>query len=530
MNTFTPSPTATALPGNGETVINYTYDKLNRLTAADSSDGTYYHYTYDEVGNRKSETTQLGTTSYLYDIANRLTSVGGVTYTYDNNGNLLNDGVNTYTYDSANRLKTISNQTTTISYAYNGLGDRLQETVNGMTTTFAMDLNAGLTQALSDGTHDYIYGNGRIAQVNGADTEYFLTDALGSVRQLTDSAGAITFAQAYDPYGAVNYTAGSSVSSYGFTNEYQNSYIKLIYLRSRMYSPLTGRFLTRDSWQGDYNRPLSLNRWNYTEGNPINYTDPSGLWALAEFKKLDSKAPDWTQLEKQAVNNAVTMVAMAYAKAYNQEMKYRALEECDSLFGWLWLSKKIKPDAAFYAIHGGPITFWHLSDTSMKFFEPKEREFDDYNEYLRKHKEYWQNPKKVWGQKRDENDIYIFSNYSTAQLENDLGRNTRFFMHEIGHAFNHAVTSKTSANPYSLVTGDLIDPNFGGYAGKKLDWQFSSDSTAPGEYFADMFIGWVYQQWGVDEVGVITEHGQTRRDFMNDNMPLWIADTIGKRR
>jgi len=43
-----------------------------------------------------------------------------------------------------------------------------------------------------------------------------------------------------------------------------------------MYSPETGRFTTKDSWQGDYNRPLSLNRWNYVEGNPVNYTDPSG--------------------------------------------------------------------------------------------------------------------------------------------------------------------------------------------------------------------------------------------------------------
>src|SRR6266498_3055680 len=63
---------------------------------------------------------------------------------------------------------------------------------------------------------------------------------------------------------------------YSYTNEYIDSYIKLIYLRSRMYSPETGRFTTKDSWQGDYNRPLSLNRWNYVEGNPVNYTDPSG--------------------------------------------------------------------------------------------------------------------------------------------------------------------------------------------------------------------------------------------------------------
>jgi len=43
-----------------------------------------------------------------------------------------------------------------------------------------------------------------------------------------------------------------------------------------MYDPASGRFTTKDSWQGDYNKPLSLNRWMYVEGNPVNYTDPSG--------------------------------------------------------------------------------------------------------------------------------------------------------------------------------------------------------------------------------------------------------------
>ena len=69
----------------------------------------------------------------------------------------------------------------------------------------------------------------------------------------------------------------ASLTTSCFTPEMCDSYIKLIYLRSRYYAPDTGRFLTKDSWQGDYNRPLSLNSWNYVEGNPINLIDPSGM-------------------------------------------------------------------------------------------------------------------------------------------------------------------------------------------------------------------------------------------------------------
>jgi hypothetical protein len=43
--------------------------------------------------------------------------------------------------------------------------------VNGNPTTFTMDLNTGLTQALSDGTNTYIYGNGRIAQTAGTQVQ-----------------------------------------------------------------------------------------------------------------------------------------------------------------------------------------------------------------------------------------------------------------------------------------------------------------------------------------------------------------------
>ncbi len=213
------------------------------------------------------------TVDYVYDDANRLASVNGVNYTWDPNGNLLNDGVNAYTYNAANQLKTLTGPSVTASYGYNGLGDRLQQIHNGGTTNFMMDYNMGLTQVLNDGTNNYIYGNGRIAQVNTS-TEYFLGDALGSVRQLTNNSGAIIYASAYDPYGVTTQAYGASQTAYGYTGEFTSN--DLVYLRARHYVPGMGRFLTRDMWGRDVNRPLSFNRWNYVQGNPVNFTDPSG--------------------------------------------------------------------------------------------------------------------------------------------------------------------------------------------------------------------------------------------------------------
>jgi hypothetical protein len=46
---------------------------------------------------------------------------------------------------------------------------------------YVNDLNAGLTQALDDGTNQYLYGNGRLVQLNTTSltTDYFLGDAVG---------------------------------------------------------------------------------------------------------------------------------------------------------------------------------------------------------------------------------------------------------------------------------------------------------------------------------------------------------------
>lgn len=155
------------------------------------------------------------------------------------------------------------------------MGHRLSQTVNGIPTNYTMDLNASLTQVLSDGTYSYTYGMGRISQQQGTTPEYFLGDALGSVRQLTDQSSAITLAKSYDPYGNVANSIGNSTSVFAYTGE-QVDANGLVYLRARYYTSSMGRFLTRDTWAGNTNNPISFNQWLYAYGNPIKYQDPSG--------------------------------------------------------------------------------------------------------------------------------------------------------------------------------------------------------------------------------------------------------------
>ncbi len=276
------APVSLKLPAplqqSGPVTIDYIYDPLYRLTEANYSTGDYYHYSYDTVGNRLTQETLIGnvplTNTYTYDAANRLTSVDSVAYAWDNNGNLLNDGVNTYAYDSANRLIAISGQQSA-TYSYNGIGDRLQQTVNGNTTSYALDINASLPEVLSDGEFTYLYGLDNIAQVNAGGTQYFLGDALNSTRQLTDASGEITLAQSYDPFGSVIYSMGNGQSVYGYTSE-QVDPSGLVFLRSRYYSPNAGRFISKDTWAGDANLPMTYNKWLYVNANPVMYTDPSG--------------------------------------------------------------------------------------------------------------------------------------------------------------------------------------------------------------------------------------------------------------
>lgn len=66
--------------------------------------------------------------------------------------------------------------------------------------------------------------------------------------------------------------------SYAFTGEWWEQDYQLLHLRARWYDVQNGIFLSKDAWEGSSLRPQSLNGWSYVEGNPVNSTDPSGMF------------------------------------------------------------------------------------------------------------------------------------------------------------------------------------------------------------------------------------------------------------
>jgi hypothetical protein len=108
-------------------------------------------------------------------------------------------------------LNVLSKDGTAVTYGYNGLGDRLKQTVNGTEKDFSLDLNAGLTQVLAYGGDTYLYGLNRLGYDNSGETYQYLADALGSVRQVAKGGvtnAGLTLSKSYDPYGNVIYSNG----------------------------------------------------------------------------------------------------------------------------------------------------------------------------------------------------------------------------------------------------------------------------------------------------------------------------------
>jgi RHS repeat-associated protein len=281
-----------ATESNGRTE-NWTYDGIYRLTnetvANDPSRANgSVNYGLDPVGNRLSALSSLGGVSsgtWGYNTDDEASSE-----MYDLNGNALLSAGEAFAYDAENHLVSMNNGA--VTFAYDGDGNRVAATANGVTTRYLVDeMNptgyAQVMDELTGGavTRTYTYGLERISQQQWTGStwtpSFYGYDGMGSVRQLTNSVGAVTDTYEYDAYGNSFTKSGATPNNYLYRGEQYDANLGMYYLRDRYYNPASGRFLSVDPLAGAGQR-----RYQYADADPVNGQDPSGDEDIVEYALL----------------------------------------------------------------------------------------------------------------------------------------------------------------------------------------------------------------------------------------------------
>jgi RHS repeat-associated protein len=110
---------------------------------------------------------------------------------------------------------------------------------------------------------------------------YYHTDAIGSVRMVTDAAGAVVARYDYLPFGETWPTSPPNTSPdvRQFGGKEHDANTELDYFGARYYRGVSGRFTTIDpvlNFELALIDPQRWNRYAYALNNPLKFTDPDG--------------------------------------------------------------------------------------------------------------------------------------------------------------------------------------------------------------------------------------------------------------
>ncbi|MFH0971279.1 MAG: RHS repeat-associated core domain-containing protein, partial [Candidatus Micrarchaeota archaeon] len=93
----------------------------------------------------------------------------------------------------------------------------------------------------------------------------------------------------YYAFGEMKSSSGSG-NNYKYTGKELDTDTGLYYYGARYYEPEIGRFLQADAVWGNFEDPLSLNRYVYVKNNPLKYVDPDGRAPEDKQSNIDSLA------------------------------------------------------------------------------------------------------------------------------------------------------------------------------------------------------------------------------------------------
>lgn len=268
----------------------YTYDVMDRLQKVEYP-GRKEELFYDKAGNRTKRVCNGMEELYRYDKRNRLTiyTKGGVNteFEYDNAGNLLKDDKARYEYDAFNRntkVETFSGDIQINRYDGEGLRHEMEE--NGKLFTFIFRGTEIVAEESKEDKIRYI----RTGELLASDAEsartyyHYASDEMGSITHVVAGEekesgnhagegiiGSVLNRYEYDAWGNLTNCEEKIKNRFKYNGQQHDQVSGQYYLRARYYNPVIGRFTQEDTYRGD-----GLNLYAYCKDNPVYYVDPSG--------------------------------------------------------------------------------------------------------------------------------------------------------------------------------------------------------------------------------------------------------------
>ena len=166
----------------------------------------------------------------------------------------------------------ITNRVNVTEFVYNGLGQRVLEKLSGV--LIKQWIWCGGAQPCEERDAFGSVTKRFLAQgelIEG--TSYFYTtDHLGSVREMTDSAGTVRARYSYDPYGRFTKVSGDQEADFGFTGFFRHQGSGLSLTMYRAYDPERGRWLSRDPLE-NAEMKQGANLYAYVANQPLDRID-----------------------------------------------------------------------------------------------------------------------------------------------------------------------------------------------------------------------------------------------------------------
>lgn len=210
------------------------------------------------------------------------------TYTYDPAGNTTSrpdpssGTAQTLTWDPEGHLAKATSATGTTSWVYDADGNQILRHDPGSTTLYlpGQEITRTANGTLTS-TRYYTLGGTVIGESTGqaATTDYLVGDQHGTKQIAVNTTTLAVTRRAMDPYGNARgaVSGGAWPDNHGFLDKSVSAATGLTDVGARKYDSGTGRFLSADPVL-DASQPQQLAAYTYSDNNPTNLSDPSGLY------------------------------------------------------------------------------------------------------------------------------------------------------------------------------------------------------------------------------------------------------------